>query len=403
MIGILNSPFRLGISAVKVVTYASALAIFAASIFMLNSADELRLLNQFEALERVSPLPRAEALAAAGRYCEALDYLNAFMEYEYVRRDPAVMALYAEIEAERASYAFRIQDIWRGVWKGQGACPESLISATVTDFLIVGDFRDLIWEGVNTYCGREADEFTMALAGVGILLSGATYVATPATAGGAAPAGVTARVSLSLLKAAKKMGKLPRALQKALIRVFRKAVKLRSLKPLEPLTSSLYKISRVKGIRVADVMAVTARSRNIKDIKFMEKVVAAFGSKTRKYLRLAGNTSVDVLRRYGKTPNLNRALDKAIQYGPQGGRLLRKTGPTAFLRYLRIAKYSTRAVRSFHKDRLTMTAAHLSKMLPSGALWGMAVVSGLIVLGVPFRVLYTRFRTMRIPGARVRT
>jgi len=393
--------FGTSVLVAKVLAYLAVVMLFVVCLYAIDQHQELKLFNQFQALQRVNPIPRAQELADAGEYCEALEYLDYFREYDYVRDDPEVTRLYNEIKSKRDSLSFSASDAFRGLWKGRGACVESLVAATVSDFLIIGDIRDLAWGAIKKYQGQDADEFTMALAGMGIVLSGVTAVATPATAGAAAPAGVTARTSVSLLKLAKKMGKLPDPLQKSLIRVFRQTANAKSLKPLTPVSDSLYRISKVDGLKVSDFMTALSRSRSLSDIKFMEKVTTAYGKQTGKFLKLGGDTPVTVLRRFGvKNKDVKQAVDTAIQYGPEGMRLLQRTGPSAFLNYVRIAKYSARATRSVWNQRVTKLLGKVVIGLPVEALFGIAILAGLVTFSAP---TYYGLKAIRRVREKIRT
>ena len=370
---------------IKLVIYLAIVAVFATSVYVAFQLHELRLLTEFKALKHEDPLPEARRLEAAGEYCKAIEHLDYYMDYPYVRDNPEAQALYRRIKAERADPRQIGMDILSGVWRGKGACPESLVSATVADFLVIGDVRDLLWGVVDTYRGKDADTFTMALAGVGVLLTGATVMATPATGGTAAPAGVSAKASVSLLKITKKFGKLPASLQKALVSVFRKCVRARSVKPFKPMAETVYRLSKTKGLKLTDFMTMVSRSRNLTDLKMMERVARIYGKNTGKFMKLTGDLPVDLLRKYGKNRDLAKAIDTSIQYGRDGRRLLKKTGPTRFLKYIKRVKYSARAGRTVWKNRLPLLLAHLVKLLPESALLALLLGSGVVSLGVPAR------------------
>ena len=377
----------------KLVAYLVVALIFGVSVYVLTEQHEMKLLTQFQALRQVDPIPRAEELTKAGEYCEALEYLDYFREYDYVKNDPRVKKLYDEIREKREAYLFVLKDLWSGVWRGKGACMESLVSATVSDFFVVGDVRDLVWGALDKYYGRETSDFTIALAGIGVLLTGATVLATAPTAGAAAPAGVSAKVSVSLLKLAKKMGKLPKSLQRSLVRVFRRCTRLRSLKPLRPVSRSIYSISKVKGLTIRDFLTIISRCKNIRDIKVMERVTRVFGKSTGKFLKLGGEAPVKVAKRFGKSKNVAEAMNTAVKYGPDGTRLLVKTGPTKFIKYLKIAKYGVRTTRTIWQHRLTLLLAGLISMLPAWAMYGITALSGLGTVGAP--AVYARNRLRR--------
>lgn len=368
---------------IKLAVYLAAVVVFALCVTTIVQEERLKLIREFEALNLLDPLPRAQELAAAGEYCEALEYLDYFMDYDYVRKNPEVRAFYDKIKQERESYAFIGRDIAAGIWKGKGACPESLVSATVSDFLIIGDVRDLVKETLNMfYYGTDASEFTMALAGVGMLASGITYAS-----GGAGSPG---KVSISLLKAAKKLGKLPQPLERSLIKLFKQSVQAGDLKRLAPVTNSIYRMSQVKGITMRDFFTILSRSRSVKDLRFMEKAVAVYGPRTGKFLRLGGEAPIVVLKKFPRDPHTVAAVDTALKYGADGGRLLEKTGPTKFLKYVTFTKYAARTTRSIWEKRLTSFLMRFVSLFPQLAIVVGAIASGLVVVGMPAHYIFGR-------------
>ncbi len=358
----------------KPVVFLIALLTFIVSLMVIIRSNELGLLREFAALRLVDPLPKATKLVKAGKICEALEYLDLAREYDHVKKDPRVDRFYRETKATRNSYSFWAKQLLEGVWYGKGDCPEALVSATVTDFLVIGDVRDLVLEEMKRYRGEDADEFIEALAGVGIILTGVTVM----TGGGAAPA----RGSLSVLKISKKLGKLTRPLEKSLVTIFRQARKTGNLKGVTRLSRSLYRLARIPHLR-KHIFFVLSKCRNAREIARMEKVAARFGKKTVKFLKLGGDTSLDVFRKFGKDKALVRAMDAALQYGSDGSRLVKKTGPTRFMKYLRMTKIGVRATRSAYQGRLTSLLVKISEMLPLAVLYAVCALSGLPVLWAP--------------------
>lgn len=88
----------------------------------------------------------------------------------------------------------------RGCLTGNGESVAHISGAVLCDLTMYGDARDLTKEAVNYAMGRDVDRFVVALSGTGLALTAGTY----ATAGAAAPV----KVSVSLLKFAKKTGRL---------------------------------------------------------------------------------------------------------------------------------------------------------------------------------------------------
>ena len=369
------NPLRVTWFLCKLAGYLVAILLLVASLAAIVHLHDAKLLTEFQALREIDPLPEARRLVDAGAYCEALEYLDYFREYDYVKRNPEVQAYYDRVKAERESYWFRARDIFNGIWQGKGACMESLVSATASDFFVVGDLRDLAWQGYNLYKGEQVDEFTAALAGVGMLLTVPSIV----SGGGTAPVKGTA----SLLKLSNRMGKISKPFRKSLTAAFKDTARLGDLKPLKPLASSLEGIARVPGVKARDVMAVVARCDSVADLKTMEKLAATFGPKTGKFLKLGEGTAVNAFKRFGKSPQITAALDEALKFGPDGTRLLTKTGPRAFMKYVTMAKYGVRATRSAWQGRLVNLTAQALRYLPEWAMYVVAALSGMVVVGVP--------------------
>ncbi|MBM3302528.1 MAG: hypothetical protein FJY85_21565, partial [Deltaproteobacteria bacterium] len=255
---------------IKLGAYLVVVVLFGVSVFVIYHGMERDVLLQFQALQQVDPLIEAKKLVEAGELCEALDYLDYFREYDYVKSDPRVAEFYDSIKQQRESYAYRAGDVFSGVWKGRGACFESLVAAAASDFVVVGDLRDLAWQGWNLYQGNDPDELTAALAGIGIVLAAATY----GSGGAASPA----KGVVSLLKTGNKLKKISAPLRKSLTALSREASKMRSLEPLEPAFSSIARIAKKKELKTRDLMEVLSRSKSVSELQFMENVAAAYGS-----------------------------------------------------------------------------------------------------------------------------
>lgn len=132
----------------------------------------------------------------------------------------------------------------------------------------------------------------------------------------------------------------------------------------------------------------------------MEKVAARFGKKTVKFLKLGGDTSIDVFRKFGKDKALVKAMDSALQYGSDGARLVKKTGPSKFIKYLRMTKIGVRATRSSYQGRLTSLLVKVSEMLPLAAIYALCVLSGVPVVWAPLnRVVKLGLRPRKLAKA----
>lgn len=87
-----------------------------------------------------------------------------------------------------------------GLVTGTGDDVASLSGTMAGDLFVFGDIRDVVREGKRLAMGEDADRLILGLAAAGLAVTAATYV----TVGGAAPA----RAGLTLVKDARKVGRL---------------------------------------------------------------------------------------------------------------------------------------------------------------------------------------------------
>jgi hypothetical protein len=356
----------------KPVVYLAIVAVFGLSLATMLQRDHLQLITQFETLKEIDPRVKATELAGKGDYCQAIDYMEYFMDYDYVKRNPAIAEFYKQLKEKRDSLAFKGEDVWNGIWAGKGSCPESMISSTVTDFLVIGDVRSLVWEAAKWWRNEPSDDFTIALASLGLLSTVLTY----GTAGTAAPA----KGSLSLLKVAKQANKISAPLQKSLIRVFRDAKRTKSLKGLKPISDAMYQLAETRNIKMRDFLTIISRSDNVRDLRLMPRVAKAYGPRTGKLLSLGGDDSLRIFRKFGAHKEIANALDTAVKYGPEGTQLLRRVGPSQFLKYVTLTKYAARTTRSIWQGHLTSLLTWSVAKIPETGIWILAILSGLVVV-----------------------
>lgn len=183
-------------------------------------------------------------------------------------------------------------DFSEGFISGEGDGVAAFAGSAASDFTFVGDIRDFITESQNALAEREVDYFNYTMATVGIATSAAalgSYFATAGTFGAASPAAVgatSARVSLSLIKFAKKTGKLT----KPLLNVISKSV---DFKPLVKVIRNLDGPTKraLKNIKASDITSPSKLKSKVapvfdkisvavKNIKFdkIKKVVSNVGA-----------------------------------------------------------------------------------------------------------------------------
>lgn len=131
------------------------------------------------------------------------DLARSFVELAHERAVPLAPELLARVEAAEknaASASSKASAFARGLVYGEPDDLVSLAGTALGDLFVFGDIRDLVREGSRLANGQEADTLILGLAGVGIAITAGTY----ATMGTAVPA----RIGLSVVKAARKTGRL---------------------------------------------------------------------------------------------------------------------------------------------------------------------------------------------------
>jgi hypothetical protein len=181
------------------------------------------------------------------------------------------------------------------------------LSGTVTgDLFVLGDVRDVVRESKHLVMGEETDRLVLGLATAGLAVTAATYVSL----GGATPV----RAGLSLVKDARKVGRLGEGLAEWAGRSAREVVDAPALEQAVASSSVLHPASSVRAIKAAfradkagglirlgkDVGRITERTgargaldslkiaEGPKDVSRAARLAKAEGGKTRAILKILG-------------------------------------------------------------------------------------------------------------------
>ncbi len=198
----------------------------------------------------------------------------------------------------------------RGLIVGEPDDLVSLAGTAVGDLFVFGDVRDMVREGSRLASGKEVDHLILGLSAVGIAVTAGTY----ASLGTGAPA----RVGLSLVKAARKTGRISSrmaesvtrslrstvdwgAMRKAFasasltepavaVRAAREAVKLNKTDDLFRLTRDVGSIQGKAGTRAAlDGLRISDSPRQMARVA---KLAEKEGGKTRAILKFLGRGAI---------------------------------------------------------------------------------------------------------------
>lgn len=224
--------------------------------------------------------------------------------------DPALIAKVEAASSAAAQTAHGLSRLAHGFFVGEPDDLASLAGSALGDLFVYGDARDAVREGVRFARGEEADTLILGLACVGLAVTAGTY----ATLG----AGTPARVGLTVIKAARKTGRIGtrfsgamrRAVEEVVdgpalrqaftraafvrpavaIRAAREAVKIEKAGGLIDLVRDVGRVQGRAGTRAAfDALKV---AENPKDVARLARLAEAKGGKTRAILKLLGRGAI---------------------------------------------------------------------------------------------------------------
>jgi len=264
-------------------------------------------------------LDRAFDAAAAVREIEAAlaagdaDLARSFVELAQARNVPVSADLLAKVETATgaaAGAAAHAGNFTRGLITGEPDDLVSLAGTALGDLFVFGDIRDAIREGGRWASGEEVDHLILGLSAVGIAITAGTYASLGA--------GTPARIGLSVVKAARKTGRLGArmgesimrslrgvvdgpALRKALagasltepavaVRAAREAVKIEKADDLLRLSRDVGRVQTKAGTRAAfDGLKV---ADNPREMARVAKLAEKQGGKTRAVLKFLGRGAI---------------------------------------------------------------------------------------------------------------
>ena len=193
--------------------------------------------------------------------------------------DPMLSSQAKETEADQHTLVNTAGRFAHGLWSGEPTDFASLAGTAFGDLFVFGDIRDGAREGTRYLTGRQYDPWILGLAGAGITITAVAY----ASFGAAAPE----RVGVSVVKAARRTGRLNPALA---VRVAREAVKVEGAGGLVGLAQNTGRIEVKAGSQAAlDSLAIAHEPQ---DMSRMARLAAAKGGKTRAIVKLLGRAAI---------------------------------------------------------------------------------------------------------------
>lgn len=301
---------------------AAAGICFIAALALLPRAIEAEslLVNQDEpAVLADRELARTFDAAAAQREIEAAlagndaDLARSFVELARDRRLALPEPLLARVDAAVAassSASAAAESFARGLIIGEPDDLVGLAGTTLGDLFVFGDIRDAVREGSRLVSGEPVDQLILGLSCVGLAVTAGTYALLGA--------GTPARVGLSVVKAARKTGRIGgrmaewigrslrdvidwSALRKALagasltepavaVRAAREAVKVEKADGLIRFVGDVGKVQTRAGTQAA--LDGLKLAENPRELSRVARLAEAKGGKTRAILKFVGRGAI---------------------------------------------------------------------------------------------------------------
>ena len=347
--------------------YITLLLLITLSLLLLQE----RKVFDIRTLAHIDPIPHTQELIQQKKYFEADEYLSYFIEYPYVNKNPKSRELLQQIKAKRESYEYQKEKFIEGLIDGKSDEDIGKASAIASDFLFIGDIRDLSIEGSHYYNNGDVDNVVVALSSLGLIATVSTFYTLGAT--------TPIKTSISILKYAKRANKLPPWLNKKLITEAKIAKKSYSLDKIKTLLTPIHKLYEKVGLTQS--LNLIKRSKNIKDLKKIMSFSSRFGKKSQLLLKITKNQALKYSKLLPKAKTKN--ILYASTYGKNGLKGMSKMGEAKFMRKM---GFNSNLVKTTYKGNLNSLFNYLLKNIPSWLLFS-TVFLGLFYFMRNFYVL----------------
>jgi len=274
----------------------------------------------YHTLVHIDPLPHTKELISNKQYVDAAEYLDYFMAFEYMKENEEAKVLQESIAEKRASLSYLSQKVSEGFRTGTSDELLGQASAIGSDFLLIGDLRDLALEGTHYYKHEEVDQVLVALSTVGLVASASTFFTLGSSA--------VAKSGVSVLKLAHKSKRIPAWLSKYLIREAKQIRKTKDISTLKPLFKTIDTLRQDVGLK--DTLKLLSKTQNITELKGMNKLAKRYGNKTYTLLKLSNKKVLIQAKQLSKVDV--KTITLASSYGPSGLVHLIKGGEKNFIK-----------------------------------------------------------------------
>lgn len=247
-------------------------------------------------LALVNPQAYARSLMDKGAYKDAQDYITFYLSLPGVSEviSEQLVPLAEQCEQKRQSLGYRIGELGRGFFLGDSRENYGQGAEFASALLGVSDVRDLVRAGDQWLHGEDVDELTTSLAAIGLVL-------TAAAVGVQAPAAISAKAGVAVIKTAAAAGRLTKAFRASLKMTASRiasssagaAISAELIRPLGVLASYAGRSGLNSAVEVA------ARLNSLSDVPHVVRVAESFGPRAAAVLRFGGKDVVVAAEKRG--------------------------------------------------------------------------------------------------------
>jgi hypothetical protein len=334
----------------KIFTPIFMMLLLISSLFILNE----RRTFDTRTLVHIDPIPHTKELIAKEKYVEAEEYLSYFINYDYVQKNPESQKLLDAIKSKRQDYSYQTKKFLEGLTLGRSDEDIGKASALASDFLVIGDIRDLSIEGKHYMDNKKVDNVIVALSSLGLLATASSFYTLGAT--------TPIKTSISVLKYGKKVNKLPSWLTQQLIIQAKISNKTKSLNNLKELLQPIYNLYDKIGL--TQTLNLLKNTKNLKELKKFISLSSRFGKKSNVLLHITKGKAFN----YAKSmPNIqSKNILYASTYGEKGLKGLKKLGESKFIKRV---GFSSNLTKTTYKGNLNSFFNYLLKNIPNSLLY----------------------------------
>ncbi len=308
----------------------------------------------FSTLIQIDPIPHTKELIHEKKYVEAQEYLSFFMEQPYVKNNPQSSKILNDIKRIRNSYDYKKDKVIEGVLEGKSDDNIGKTSALISDFLVIGDIRDLSIQGMHYFNNEKVDNFMVALSSLGLIATASTIYSGGTTA--------PIKTSVSVLKYGKKIKKIPLWFESKLIDSVKVVKKTKSLTAIEKMLEPIKNLYNRVGLDQS--LYMLKMSKNSKELLHLAKFGSRFGKNSRTLLKITNNKALTYASAMPKVKP--KTFITASTYGEDGLKALKKVGENRFLKRV---SFNSHIFKSIYKGNFNPLLNYLLKNIPNWLLF----------------------------------